>query len=240
LTSSFDITASKHFELNFYFMTESINIVWHGTTVTREDRERLLGQRGVVVWLTGLSGCGKSTIANELDRLLLAQGRATAILDGDNIRHGLCAPPTMLSQQHGDEFADRFGLGFGETDREENIRRIGSVGALMAASGLITLTAFVSPYRRDRDRARAIVEKQRSGDFIEVFVDTPLAICEARDPKGLYKKARAGEIKNFTGISDPYEAPENPELHLIGGDDRTPTQQAAEILSLLKQRKVLV
>ena len=121
-----------------------------------------------------------------------------------------------------------FGLGFGEIDREENIRRIGSVAALMAASGLITLTAFVSPYRRDRDRVRKIVEAQRAGDFVEVFVDTPLEICEARDPKGLYKKARAGEIKNFTGISDPYEAPENPEIHLRGGDDRTPADQASD------------
>lgn len=155
------------------------------------------------------------------------------VLDGDNIRHGLCAPPPLLSDEHGDEFANRFGLGFGETDREENIRRIGSVAALMAASGLITLTAFVSPYRRDRARVRKIVEAQRSGDFIEVFVDTPLEVCEERDPKGLYQKARAGEIKNFTGISDPYEAPLKPEIHLLGGNDRTPTEQAQEVLQRL-------
>ncbi|MEM9643986.1 MAG: adenylyl-sulfate kinase [Planctomycetota bacterium] len=213
------------------------NIVWHDQTVSREDREKRLGQRGVVVWLTGLSGCGKSTIANALDQQLAAAGRATMLLDGDNIRHGLCAPPTLLAPEHGDEFAQRFGLGFGEIDREENIRRIGSVAALLASSGLITLTAFVSPYRRDRDRARAIVETSgNAGDFVEVFVDTPLEICEQRDPKGLYKKARAGEIKNFTGISDPYESPAQPEIHLRGGDDRTPTDQAAEILAHLAGR----
>ncbi|QDV66104.1 adenylyl-sulfate kinase [Crateriforma conspicua] len=210
------------------------DIVWHQGTVSREDREKLLGQRGCVVWLTGLSGCGKSTIANELDRLLTSAGRATMLLDGDNIRHGLCAPPAMLAGEHGDAFAERFGLGFGEIDREENIRRIGSVAALMASAGLITLTAFVSPYRRDRDRARKIVEAAgEKGDFLEVFVDTPLEVCEKRDPKGLYKKARAGEIKNFTGISDPYESPADPEIHLRGGDDRTPTEQAQEIFDFL-------
>ena len=125
-------------------------------------------------------------------------------------------------------------------DREENIRRIGSVAALMASAGLITLTAFVSPYRRDRDRVRGIVEQSgAAGDFIEVFVDTPLEVCEARDPKGLYKKARAGEIKNFTGISDPYEPPETPEFRLPGGDDRPPTVQAADVLQLLKERAVV-
>ena len=209
------------------------NIVWHEHLVSREQREELLGQPGRVVWFTGLSGCGKSTIANELDQLLHAAGRASMVLDGDNIRHGLCAPPTTMEPEHGLEFANRFGLGFSEIDREENIRRIGSVAALMAASGLLTLTAFVSPYRRDRARVRQIVEKQRKDDFVEVFVDTPLEVCEARDPKGLYKKARAGEIKNFTGISDPYEAPERPEIHLRGGDDRTPTQQATEVLQWL-------
>lgn len=246
------------------------NIVWHDQVVSREERESRLGQRGVVVWFTGLSGCGKSTIANELDRQLGQLGRATMLLDGDNIRHGLCAAPSMLAEEHGQEFADRFGLGFGEIDREENIRRIGSIAALMASAGLITLTAFVSPYRRDRDRARKIIELQEFGqqelgqqesteqgknlgqsdltagvsngqpntnhrrnDFVEVFVDTPLEICEQRDPKGLYKKARAGEIKNFTGISDPYEAPKAPEVWLKGGDDRTPADQAAEVLDYL-------
>lgn len=217
-------------------MAES-EIVWHDHTVSREDRERQLGQRGVVVWFTGLSGCGKSTIANQLDRQLNDLGRATMLLDGDNIRHGLCAPPAMLAEEHGAEFADRFGLGFGEVDREENIRRIGSVAALMASAGLITLTAFVSPYRRDRDRVRRLVEQAgAAGDFIEVFVDTPLEICEARDPKGLYKKARAGEIKNFTGISDPYEPPASAEIRLVGGDDRPPSQQAMEVLQRLRER----
>ncbi len=221
-------------------MTERSNIVWHDQTVTREEREQRLGQRGAVVWFTGLSGCGKSTVANELDRQLGGLGCATMLLDGDNIRHGLCAPPSVLAQEHGDAFAERFGLGFAEVDREENIRRVGSVAALMASAGLITLTALVSPYRRDRDRVRGIIESSGSvGDFLEVFVDTPLDICEQRDPKGLYKKARAGEIKHFTGISDPYESPENPELHLRGGDDRTPTEQAAEVLAALKIRKIV-
>lgn len=220
-------------------MAKSSEIVWHQQTVTRNDRQALLGQRGVVVWFTGLSGCGKSTIANELDRQLFELGRATTLLDGDNIRHGLSAPPDILAKQHSREFADRFGLGFAETDREENIRRIGTVATLMASAGLITLTAFVSPYRRDRDRVRKIVEEAGSkGDFIEVFVDTPLDVCERRDPKGLYKKARAGEIKNFTGISDPYEAPESAEIHLRGGDDRPPAEQAAEVLDSLKKRGV--
>ena len=221
-------------------MAKESDIVWHDHTVAREAREARLGQRGVVVWFTGLSGCGKSTVANELDRQLNEAGRATTLLDGDNIRHGLCAPPAKLEPEHGADFANRFGLGFGEIDREENIRRIGSVASLMASAGLITLTAFVSPYRRDRDRVRKIVESAgREGDFIEVFVDTPLEVCEARDPKGLYKKARAGEIKNFTGISDPYEPPANPEIHLAGGDDRTPDIQAAEVLEILRKREIL-
>ncbi len=221
-------------------MAKTTDIVWHDHTVSRADRERRLGQRGVVVWFTGLSGCGKSTIANELDRQLNDLGCATMLLDGDNIRHGLCAPPAKLAEEHEPEFAERFGLGFGEIDREENIRRIGSVASLMASAGLITLTAFVSPYRRDRDRVRRIVEQAgQKGDFLEVFVDTPLEVCESRDPKGLYKKARAGEIKNFTGISDPYEAPESPEILLRGGDDRTPAEQAAEVLAELKRASII-
>lgn len=221
-------------------MAKKADIVWHDHTVSRKEREDRLGQRGVVVWFTGLSGCGKSTVANELDRQLGELGRATMLLDGDNIRHGLCAPPPRLAEEHGQEFAERFGLGFGEMDREENIRRVGSVAALMASAGLITLTAFVSPYRRDRDRVRKIVESAGSeGDFLEVFVDTPLEVCEKRDPKGLYKKARAGEIKHFTGISDPYEPPLSPELHLRGGDDRTPAEQASEVLGMLRERAVL-
>lgn len=194
---------------------ERTHVVWHAHSVTREDRERLNGHRGCVVWFTGLSGCGKSTVANEVDHRLHKAGVHTYLLDGDNVRHGLNASPAMLAPDHGDEFAKRFGLGFGPADREENIRRVGAVAELFAASGLVTLTAFVSPYRRDRDAVRKAVEARgRAGDFIEVFVDAPLEVCEARDPKGLYKQARAGLIKGFTGIDDPYEAPLNPELVL--------------------------
>jgi adenylylsulfate kinase len=221
-------------------MAKASDIVWHAQTVRREDRERNLAQRGAVIWFTGLSGCGKSSIANELDRQLSERGRATILLDGDNIRHGLCAPPVKLAEEHTQEFAQRFGLGFGEMDREENIRRIGSVAALMASAGLITLTAFVSPYRRDRERVRHTIESMgRIGDFVEVFVDTPLEVCEARDPKGLYKKARAGEIQNFTGISDPYEAPNSPEIRLDGGSGRTIGELAGRVLDDLRQRGIL-
>ncbi|MDM4016440.1 adenylyl-sulfate kinase [Roseiconus lacunae] len=213
----------------------SDDIVWHEHSVDRALREKVLGQRGCVVWFTGLSGCGKSTVANALDVMLNRQGRATTLLDGDNVRHGLCAPPAVLASEHGEEFSQRFGLGFGAVDREENIRRIGSVAALMAGAGLITLTAFVSPYRKDRDRVRAIVNETGGDDFIEVFVDTPLEICESRDPKGLYKKARAGEIKNFTGISDPYESPESPEIRLDGGAGRSVVEMATEVAEYLKQ-----
>lgn len=220
--------------------SDSSNIVWHEHAVQRSDRERLLGQRGVVVWFTGLSGCGKSTLANEVDRQLHQLGAATFLLDGDNIRHGLCAPTSVLAKQYGLELAERFGLGFGKRDREENIRRIGEVATLMASAGLITLTAFVSPYRSDRDRVRQTVEASgRRGDFFEIFVDTPLEVCESRDPKGLYKKARAGEIEQFTGVSDPYEPPENPELTIRGGDDRSPAEQAAEVLTLLRSSKAI-
>ena len=217
----------------------SKNIVWHEQTVDRAAREQALGQRGCVVWFTGLSGCGKSTVANALDAMLASKGRATVLLDGDNVRHGLCAPPAVLEPEHGDEFATRFGLGFGPIDREENIRRIGSVSSLMAAAGLITLTAFVSPYRRDRERVRRIVTAAGERDFIEVFVDTPLEICESRDPKGLYKKARAGEIPHFTGISDPYEAPESPELRLDGGAGRTADEMAVEVGNWLEKQGFL-
>ncbi len=217
-------------------MTQPENIVWHSGTVTREVRERRLGQRGTVVWLTGLSGCGKSTIANALDEILVNRGAATTLLDGDNVRHGLCAPPQLLAAEHGQAFADRFGLGFGAIDREENIRRIAAVSGLFVAAGVMVLTAFVSPYRADRDRVRRQLEAAGgSGDFIEVFVDTPIGICEARDPKGLYKKARAGEIKNFTGISDPYEPPKNPEIHLNGGDGRPVFELADEIIQHLEK-----
>lgn len=209
-------------------MSLSQNIVWHPSSVTREEREALLGQRGTVVWLTGLSGCGKSTIANELERRLHDSGRATMVLDGDNVRHGLCAPPERLMTEQGEASANRFGLGFSASDRQENIRRIAAVGQLFVSAGIITITAFVSPYREDRRRARGLIERAGTvGDFVEVFVDTPLEVCERRDPKGLYKKARAGDIKHFTGISDPYEPPRAPEIHLPS-DDSLPVEAAVD------------
>lgn len=222
-------------------MSQPDNIVWHRTTVTRQDRQRRLGQRGTVLWLTGLSGCGKSTIANELEHLLHQRGAATILLDGDNVRHGLCAPPQRLLQRHSAALAQRFGLGFEPEDREENIRRVAAVGELFVSAGLIAITAFVSPYRADRQLAREQIEQSGGpGDFIEVFVDTPLEVCERRDPKGLYKKARAGEIKNFTGISDPYEAPMDPEIHLRGGDGRSASELAAQIADYLHSAQRLI
>jgi adenylylsulfate kinase len=207
-----------------------VHIVWHQHAVSREEREVLNGHRGCVVWFTGLSGCGKSTVANLVDRKLHARGAHTFVLDGDNVRHGLNAAPNLLVPSFGETFAKRFGLGFGAEDRIENIRRIGAVSRLFAEAGLITLTAFISPYRRDRDAIRASLA---AGDFVEVFVDAPLEVCEARDPKGLYKKARAGEIKGFTGIDDPYEAPEKPELHLAAGT-KLPEVLADEVIAYLE------
>ena len=192
-------------------MNEPIHIVWHGSTVTRQDREQFNGHRGCVLWFTGLSGCGKSTIANAVDYKLHKLGERSYVLDGDNVRHGLNATPEILAQSHSESFAKRFGLTFGAEDREENIRRIGAVAGLFCDAGILTLAAFVSPYKRDRDAVR---NSLKQGDFIEIFVNTPLEVCEQRDPKGLYKLARAGKLRNFTGIDDPYEAPENPELTL--------------------------
>jgi len=180
-------------------MGKSSNVTWHETHVGREDREARRGHKGATIWFTGLSGSGKSTLANELDRRLYEQGRFSYVLDGDNVRHGL----------NGD-------LGFSPEDRTENIRRIGEVAKLFVDAGGLVLTAFISPYREDRDKVRNIAD--RTGDFIEVFVDCPLDVCEERDPKGLYKKARSGEIPNFTGISAPYEAPEQAEITVNTGD----------------------
>lgn len=213
--------------------TDPTQVVWHPHSISREARERLNGHQGCVVWFTGLSGCGKSTVANEVDRLLHERGLRSFVLDGDNVRHGLNASPALLAQ-FGEPFARRFGLTFSAEDRQENIRRIGAVAELFASAGTITLTAFVSPYRADRALARRLVEASRPGSFVEVFVDTPLAVCEARDPKGLYKQARAGELKNFTGIDDPYEPPANPELRLLGAEG-SPQVLAVQVLSHLEK-----
>ena len=169
------------------------NLHRHAGAVPRAARERALGQRGTVVWLTGLSGSGKSTLAHALEERLHRMGRTVYVLDGDNVRHGLCSD-----------------LGFGAADRHENIRRIGHVAALFADAGVLVVTAFLSPFRADREAARGTV----GADFFEVFVDAPLAVCEQRDPKGLYRQARQGRIAEFTGISSPYEPPERPDLHL--------------------------
>ena len=210
---------------------EKVTVVWHETTVSRSDREALNGNRGGILWFTGLSACGKSTVANVLDRKLHEMGVHSVVLDGDNVRHDLNASPKILKEDHDEEFAKRFGLGFSAQDREENIRRIGAVANLFANAGILAITAFISPYRADRDRVRA---KAKDGDFIEIFVDTPLEICEQRDPKGMYKKARAGEIKGFTGIDDPYEAPLKAEL-VLDGATKTPDALADEVIAYLKQ-----
>ena len=186
-----------------------VDVRWHEPAVSRAERARAAGHGGCVIWFTGLSGCGKSTLANLVDRRLHGRGLRSFVLDGDNVRHGLNASPALLRERHGEAFAARFGLGFGAADRAENIRRIGAVADLFAQAGVITLAAFVSPYRQDRDAVRAMLAP---GDFIEIFVKAPLEVCEGRDPKGLYKKARAGEITGFTGIDDPYEEPLSPEL----------------------------
>ncbi len=206
-------------------------VVWHEQAVSRGDRERLNGHRGCVVWFTGLSGCGKSTIANLVDQMLHQRGVRSYVLDGDNVRHGLNATPQLLADRYGNEFAERFGLGFSQQDREENIRRVGAVANLLCDAGLVALTAFVSPYRLDRDSVR---NSMAPGDFLEVFVDAPLEVCEARDPKGLYKKARAGEIRGFTGIDAPYEPPESAELVLDAGN-QTPESLAQRVIEMLSQ-----
>ena len=208
----------------------AIEVHWHEHAVSRQEREQVNGHRGSVLWLTGLSASGKSTVANLVDHKLHAMGIHSVVLDGDNIRHGLNAGPAMLKGQHGEEFAQRFGLGFAAKDREENIRRIGTVAKLFCDAGVIAITAFISPYRVDRDRARAMVEES---DFIEIFVDAPLEVCEARDPKGMYKKARAGEIKGFTGIDDPYEPPEDREL-LLDAATKSPETLADEVIAYLQ------
>jgi len=187
---------------------KSTNVTWHNHKVVREQREELLKQKGVVLWFTGLSGSGKSTIANEVAYKLQKMGKLTYVLDGDNIRHGLNKD-----------------LGFSEEDRNENIRRISEMANLFADAGIIAITAFISPYRKYRNYCRTLVGDNR---FIEIYAKASLKTCEKRDPKGLYKKARAGEIKHFTGIDDPYEEPEKPEL--IIDTDIVNIEEGAEIV----------
>jgi adenylylsulfate kinase len=190
------------------------NITWHSTHVDRKDREQLLGQKGCTLWFTGLPSSGKSTTAFTLEHKLISLGYLAYVLDGDNVRHGL-----------------NKNLGFSAKDREENIRRIGEVAKLFADAGVLTMTSFISPYRRDRDLVRDL-HHQAGLCFIEIFVDTPLEVCEARDPKGLYKKARRGELKGFTGIDDPYEPPLHPEL-IVNTERFLPEELTAQILAYL-------
>jgi adenylylsulfate kinase len=201
-------------------MTEvkSTNIVWHHGKLTPEQRIEKLGQKGAVVWFTGLSGSGKSTVAREVEVALVENGVNAAVLDGDNIRHGL-----------------NKNLGFSPEDRKENIRRIGEVAKLFAQNNVVVLTAFISPYREDRDTVRALLGP---GEFFEIFCSAPLEICEQRDTKGLYAKARKGEIKEFTGISAPYEAPAKPELVLHTGNESL-EESTRKVLNLLRDKGVI-
>lgn len=192
---------------------KATNITWHHHKITRAEREKLSGHKGMVLWFTGLSASGKSTVANIVDELLYQRGCRSYVLDGDNIRHGL-----------------NKNLGFSAEDRAENIRRIGEVAKLFADAGLFAITCFISPYRADRDAARAL---NAPGTFIEIFADCPIEVCEQRDPKGLYKKARAGELKGFTGIDDPYEPPLKAELVLDAGSKSAETL-ADEVMAYLE------
>jgi len=198
-------------------MTEqkATNVTWHDHSVTTEERCQLKGHKGAVLWFTGLSGSGKSTVANVVDHLLHKSGKHSFVLDGDNVRMGL-----------------NKNLGFSPEDRTENIRRIGEVAKLFATSGTIVTTAFISPYREDRDKVREILD---DGQFVEIFVKASLETCEARDPKGLYKKARAGEIKGFTGIDAPYEEPENAEL-ILDSDNKDIDTLAQEVIDFLENK----
>lgn len=194
----------------------SKNIHWHRPLVTRDRREQLNGHRSFILWFTGLSGAGKSTLAHRVEETLYERGHHTFVFDGDNVRHGLCAD-----------------LGFSAVDRRENIRRIGEMSKLFINAGVIVLTAFISPFRQDRQMVRSMVD---TDDFIEVFCDTPLEICEERDVKGLYKKARRGEIQEFTGISSPYERPMNPEITVNSGYEDLETC-ARKIIAYLEERR---
>ncbi len=188
------------------------DVVWHHHLVNKSDRARMNGQRPFVIWFTGLSGSGKSTLAGALENILFEQGYRCYLLDGDNVRHGLSS-----------------NLGFSDADRVENIRRIGEVAKLMLDAGLIVMTAFISPFRSDRDMVRAMLEP---GEFIELYLDVPLEVCEQRDPKGMYKKARAGDIKFFTGISSPYEPPLNPDI-TIDSSRYTVEEEAGRVIEYL-------
>ncbi len=197
---------------------QSSNTIWHHAIIKREHRQQQNGHRSAVLWFTGLSGAGKSTLAHAVEERLHEQGCRTYVLDGDNVRHGLC----------GD-------LGFSVADRTENIRRIGEVSKLMVDAGTIVLTAFISPFRSDRERVRG---QMAHGDFLEIYCRCPLEVCETRDVKGLYKKARAGEVKEFTGISSPYEEPQNPELSVDTGN-LTLEESVAQVMDLLWARGVV-
>ena len=199
---------------------KATNVHWHEGDITRAHREKLLGHKGATLWFTGLSGSGKSTVAVELEGTLHEMGIVSYRLDGDNVRMGI-----------------NKNLGFSAEDRTENIRRIGEVAKLFVDAGMISLSSFISPYRADRDNVRKLHE-EAGMDFIEIFVDCSLEEAEARDPKGLYKKARAGEIKNFTGIDDPYEAPDKPEIHLHS-DKQSLEEEVNEILAVLRARGIV-
>lgn len=199
-------------------MPKSSNVVWHKATVTRERREALNGHKSVALWFTGLSGAGKSTIAHAVEERLHSLGCHTFVFDGDNVRHGLCSD-----------------LGFSEEDRSENLRRIGEMVKLFTEAGVMALTAFISPFVKDRERVRNLLPH---GDFLEIYCRCSLTVCEERDVKGLYKRARAGEIKEFTGISSPYEEPLNPEL-VLETDQQSIDQCVDQVLEMLRVRGIL-
>ncbi|MGF1603453.1 MAG: adenylyl-sulfate kinase [Thermosynechococcaceae cyanobacterium] len=198
--------------------TKSSNVVWHESTISRQDRETLNNHKSAILWFTGLSGAGKSTLAHAVEAKLHEMKCRTFVFDGDNVRHGLCAD-----------------LGFSDEDREENIRRVGEMAKLFTEAGVIALTAFISPFRSDRDRVRNLVPDH---DFIEIYCQASLEVCEERDVKGLYKRARSGEITHFTGISSPYEAPEQPEISVETGS-KSLEDCAQQVIDYLAQQGVL-
>lgn len=198
--------------------TGATNVVWHDHQITQQERAQRAGQKPCLLWFTGLSGSGKSTLANALEHRLFAAEHFTYVLDGDNVRHGLNRD-----------------LGFTAEDREENIRRIGEVGKLFVHAGMIVLTAFISPFRSDRRMVRALLQE---GEFVEIYVRAPLDVCEQRDPKGLYQRARSGEIKDFTGIDSPYEAPTEPEIIIDTGENDLETS-VAELEDALRERGII-